>query len=495
MSRHHAALWLNVLLLLIGAGLRFQYLADAEPVHPDEALFATLGRRMVQQQDWLLNGATTDKPPLSYLLVGVSLAGVGQNEFAARLPSVFASLVGAAAFFALIRQLSRRIPTAHLGLLLYILSPLEIAFAPTIFQDTLMLTCVLLSAVWATHQKWGRTGVLLGLAWVMKPTALWVLPLVICVGIFSSPVWTLENAPPIPLSRILVKAKQFVLGALLILAPVLVWDMARPQQSFVTLGGYNNNPGRLARADEIGSRAEAWLRLLGDALGGRVIGALIFLIVIGWLIYTAQNYHPARWVSWIIALFLVWYLSLYWLVAFSVRIRYLLPIIPFILLLVTLAIGEWASRWRWGVSFNAIGIILVMAHPALTARPLSREPQDFELHGIDELADTLNRDFAGRIVYDYWLGWELGWYLGEETNVWLVYFSTPEELAAHLQTETGVRYLVAPNEELVQMWVYLLNLKNVQTSPIRYIHSFVIYEVMPPSNLRQNKSRQHEINQ
>ncbi|MCL4256271.1 MAG: hypothetical protein KJ043_21110, partial [Anaerolineae bacterium] len=61
MSRHHAALWLNVLLLLIGAGLRFQYLVDDEPLHPDEALFATLGRRMVQQQDWLLNDAITDK--------------------------------------------------------------------------------------------------------------------------------------------------------------------------------------------------------------------------------------------------------------------------------------------------------------------------------------------------------------------------------------------------------------------------------------------------
>ncbi len=480
MKRHRAALWLNVLLLLIGAGLRFQYLVDDEPLHPDEALFATLGRRMVQQQDWLLNGATTDKPPLTYLLVGVSLAGVGQSEFAARLPSVFGSLIGATAFFALIRRLSKHTPTAHLGLLLYILSPLEIAFAPTIFQDTFMLACVLLAAVWATHQKWGWTGALLGLAWVMKPTALWVLPLVIGIGIFSSSVWSFENAPPIPLSRIFNHAKRFIFGALFTLVPILAWDMARPQQSFVTLGGYNNNPGRLARADEIGSRTEAWLHLLADAFGGPIIGILIFFIVMACLIYTARKRHPARWVSWMIALFLVWYLGLYWLVAFSIRIRYLLPIMPFILLLAALAIGEWASHGQWRVWFSAIGIMLVMTHPALTARSLSREPQDFDLQGIDELADTLNRDFTGRIVYDYWLGWELGWYLGEDTDVWLVYFSTPEELAAHLQTETGARYLVAPNEELAQMWFYLLNVKNVRTTPIRHIHNFVIYEVMPP---------------
>lgn len=480
MSRHHAALWLNVLLLLIGAGLRFQYLVDDEPLHPDEALFATLGRRMVQQQDWLLNDAITDKPPLTYFLVGMSLAGVGQNEFAARLPSVFASLIGAAAFFALIRRLSKRIPTAHLGLMIYLLSPLEIAFAPTIFQDTLMLTCILLSAVWATHQKWGWMGALLGLAWVMKPTALWGVPLVIGIGIFASPAWSLESPPPIHPHRIFNHAKHFIIGTLLTLVPVLAWDVARPQQSFVTLGGYNNNPGRLARADEIGSRAEAWLRLLADAFGGPIVGVLVFLSVIGWLIFTAQKCHPARWVSWMIALFLVWYLGLYWLVAFSVRIRYLLPIIPFILLMVTLAIGELASRWRGGIWVSGIAIILLLAHPTLTARSLSREPQDFDLRGIDELADTLNQDFAGRIVYDYWLGWELGWYLGEDTEVWLVYFSTPEELAAHLQTETGARYLVAPNEELSEMWVYLLNLKNVQTTPIRHIHNFVIYEVMPP---------------
>ncbi|MBZ0321096.1 MAG: glycosyltransferase family 39 protein [Anaerolineae bacterium] len=480
MKRRQAALCLNVLLLLIGAGLRFQYLVDDEPLHPDEALFATLGRRMVQQQDWLLSDATTDKPPLTYLLVGVSLAGVGQSEFAARLPSVLASLIGAAAFFALIRRLSKHTPTAHLGLLLYILSPVEIAFAPTIFQDTLMLACVLLSAVWATHQKWGWAGALLGLAWVMKPTGLWGLPLVIGIGIFTSPVWSSENATPIPLSRIFGHTKRFILGVLLILVPVLAWDMARPQQSFVTLGGYNNNPGRLVRTDEIGSRAEAWRHLMADAFGGPIIGIAIFSIVVGWLIFTAQKRRPARWISWSIALFLVWYLGLYWLVAFSIRIRYLLPIMPFILLLVILAIGEWASRGQWRVWLSAIGIILLMAHPALRARPLSREPQDFDLQGIDELADTLNRDFAGRIVYDYWLGWELGWYLGEDTDVWLVYFSTPEELAAHLQTETGARYLVTPNEELAQMWVYLLNLKNAQTSPIRYIHNFVIYEVMPP---------------
>lgn len=479
MKRHHAVLWLNVLLLLIGAGLRFQYLVDDEPLHPDEALFATLGRRMVQQRDWLLNDATTDKPPLTYLLVGASLAGVGQSEFAVRLPSVFASLIGAVAFFALTRRLSKHVPTAHFGLLLYLLSPIEIAFAPTVFQDTLMLVCVLLSAVWATHQKWGWTGALLGLAWVMKPTALAVLPMVIGIGIFTSSAWSLENAPPVPLRRIFNHVKRFIFGALLTLVPILAWDIARPQQSFVTLGSYNNNPGRFARADEIGSRAGAWLRLLADAFGGPIAGILIFLIVIGWLIFTAPKCHPTRWTSWIIALFLVWYLGLYWLLAFSVRIRYLLPIIPFILLLVALAIGEWASRWRWGIRFRAIAIILLMAYPALTARPLSREPQDFKLQGIDELADMLNHDFAGRIVYDYWLGWELGWYLGGDTEVWLVYFSTPEELAAHLQTESGARYLVAPNEELAQMWVYLLNLKNVQTTPIRHIHDFVIYEVLP----------------
>lgn len=479
MKRRQAAFWLNVLLLWVGAGLRFHYLADAEPLHPDEALFATLGRRMVQQQDWLLNGATTDKPPLSYLLVGTSLAGVGQNEFAARLPSVFASLMGAATFFALIRRLSKRTPTAHLGLLIYLLSPLEIAFAPTIFQDTLMLPCVLLAAAWATRQKWAWTGALLGLAWVMKPTALWVLPLVIGIGIFASPVWSSENAAPIPLSRIFNHAKHFIIGTLLTLVPVLAWDIARPQQSFVTLGSYNNNPGRLARADEIGSRAEAWLHLLADTFGGPIIGMMVFVIVVGWLIFTAQKRHPARWISWVIALFLVWYLGLYWLVAFSVRIRYLLPIMPFILLLMALAIGEWASRGRWRVRFSAIGIMLVMTYPALTARPLSRETQDFELQGIDELADTLNQDFADRIIYDYWLGWELGWYLGEDTDVWLVYFSTPEELAAHLQTETGARYLIAPNEELAQMWVWIMELKGIWVFIDRQIGGFIIYTVIP----------------
>lgn len=492
--QHRAALWLKVALLLIGAGLRFHHLASPETLHPDEALFASLGRRMVLQNDFMLGEATTDKPPTTYLLVGTSLALVGENSFSARLPSAFASLIGVAAFFALARHCTQNSKITYLAFLIYTLSPLDIAFASTVFQDTPMLACILLATWFASIQRWGWSGGMFGLALAMKPTGLWVLPLVLAIGVFKilgqseiDPYGMYQRrigrgrAKTYPL---LLASFKWLVGLLIALAPIISWDLARPQQSFVTLGSYNNNPGRLIRADEVWARGEVWLNLWADMMGGVVAAIIFFSIGMIWLFVSAKKRYPTGLMSWFIILYLVWYVGIYWLVAFSPRIRYLIPVVPFLLLIIAQGIGWLANRWKFGEWVSAGIIILLMGGSAINATSLSQEEQGFDLAGIDELADTLNRDFAGAIVYDNWLGWELGWYLGRDTDIWVVYFSTPEELAAHLQTEEGTRYFVAPNENLGYMWVALLNLKGVETTPIRQIEDFVIYQVVPPKSVK-----------
>jgi hypothetical protein len=131
------------------------------------------------------------------------------------------------------------------------------------------------------------------------------------------------------------------------------------------------------------------------------------------------------------------------------------------------------------------GAALILVAGWQPAAQATRLNQDSNPRGIDELAAILNRDFAGTIVYDYWLGWELGWYLGSDPAVWLVYFSTPEDLAAHLQTEEGARYFVAPSAELAHPWVVLLRTKGVQVTPVRtdIAGHYVIYCVLPPKDV------------
>jgi hypothetical protein len=207
---------------------------------------------------------------------------------------------------------------------------------------------------------------------------------------------------------------------------------------------------------------------------------------LAWLMVSAYRRAPGGLVSWWIAVYLIWYLGVYWLVAFSVWPRYVYLIAPFALLVGAQGVTWLTQRWRWGILAAVILIVGLSWNGASRAEQLSRDPA---AQGIDDLAAALNRDFAGMIVYDYWLGWELGWYLGRESRVWLVYFSTPEELAARLQTEEGARYFVAPSAELAYPWVALLNANGIETTLVQTTEGgFTIYRLLPPN--REGRANQ-----
>ena len=60
--------------------------------------------------------------------------------------------------------------------------------------------------------------------------------------------------------------------------------------------------------------------------------------------------------------------------------------------------------------------------------------------GIDQVADYLKTLPSGTVVYDHWLAWELGYYLGDGF-VYLAYFDTPAALADDLRVFGGARSL------------------------------------------------------
>ncbi len=461
------SVWLPTFLILLASIFRVGGLARDSRFHGDEALFASFARRMVIQGDWYLDEVAVDKPPTTFLLVGGSLSIWGETEFAARLPNVFANLIALAAFYGLAKYVTGRQAVANLALLLLALNPLDIAYAPTVFQDPPMLACMLVGAGLAARRRWGAAGLALGLMVIMKPTGLWVVPLCITIGLMIH----YSN-------RISLHVRQLIAFAIGLAVPVglvLAWDANRSAQSFIELGRYNNDPHRLIHANEAVPRAEAWLSLLGQYAAYQWLALVLALVAIAWLLVSREK---GSLLGWLIAAFLVCYMGVHWFLAFNIWDRYVLLIAPFALLIV-------AQGMVWLLSQRQLivaGVLLVIISWG-TARDAVNRTNPDEVAGIDEMAATLNTDYAGRIVYDYWLGWHFRWYLGADPQLQLIFFPTPEDLAIHLQEAGELRYFAALSPEVASPWIDFLATYDVKARLVYQPPNsdLVLYRLIPPN--------------
>jgi len=80
------------LICLIAFALRLGPLFDNR-FHPDEALFSTWALKIAHGENIWLTGVPVDKPPLLIYLSALSFFVFGQNELAARVPNLMASVV------------------------------------------------------------------------------------------------------------------------------------------------------------------------------------------------------------------------------------------------------------------------------------------------------------------------------------------------------------------------------------------------------------------
>ena len=163
LSGRSSAIALPTSLLLLAAVFRLSGLARDQRLHPDEALYADLSRRVGLWGDWQLLHVPVDKPPLFNFVGGLFYWLLGDSEFATRLPNAFASLILLALLFTLTYRLTQFSSSALLALLLITLSPMDIAMASSGFVDTQLVMWLMLSLVLITYQRWGSSGVALGL--------------------------------------------------------------------------------------------------------------------------------------------------------------------------------------------------------------------------------------------------------------------------------------------------------------------------------------------
>jgi 4-amino-4-deoxy-L-arabinose transferase-like glycosyltransferase len=488
---------LPLLILLIGAAFRFHALAQDARFHPDEALFATFARKAAVNGDWLLRGSL-DKTPLSIYAQALSMMLVGARplpdgvltldvhagEFAARLPGTFASILLIAVTFALTKRLYGYNP-ACIAAFLIALSPYALAFSATAFTDGLMLLCIVLALWMATRERWLWVGIWLALGYASKQQALFYVPLVIAIG------WTVRARYIVSLRNMIL----FALPIILCFALLTIWDASRAQDtSLWTLAVANNDPGRLINIDQAIPRLQIWAHYAAYLLGSPLLTAL--LLPIGLLsvlhqIIRSPRARIAR-IDLILLLYILSYMLLHWLVALPTHDRYLLPILPPLILLVARGFDALAQivGARYIVSSPKFSVPLLLCFSALCFFPSAIDATQSRLpmggdrgehDGIDQLSAYLESKPLGTIIYDHWLGWELGYYLGTWSNKRLTYYPNAHALAADAaaQSDPAPRYFPAPSRAAVELWLSELASVGFQIYEDYRSEGFIVYRLIP----------------
>lgn len=448
----HAPVLLPALVILLGALLRIALLGVDVRLHPDEALFAAQARSVVADGDILLRSADLDKPPLAIYSLALSFALLEPSEFAARLPNVFASVLALAVFYRLTLALSRDRATALLAALLLALSPYDLAFAATAFTDVQATLWALLAALLAARGRWALAGAAAALMIATKLNAALALPLIAALGLA---VTTREGEPP---RAVLARLGRFA-GALLIgLALLALWDTARAPQSFWALNAARNNPGRLIRSDELLPRLDAWTGWLRHVTGAPLLN---LVLLVGALVALAAGYRSrarAALADWLIATWALAFLAAHWLIALNTYDRYLHPLVPFLLLLGARGAvrAVRAARIPRAGAIGLLALALVAMSPGVIEALRGKAPLggDQGRHtGIDALADAINGDLPGAVVYENGLGWELAFYLGNRPRAQIVHTPQPEALADEMAGRADTRYFVAPSAAHAAPWL------------------------------------------
>jgi len=454
-------------ILLLGAALRITPLTDSR-LHPDEALFATLARLIVEGRDpWLAHThLLVDKPPLFYYTLAAGVALSWAHEMSTRLPGLFASMIGIALAARVAWNVWASRAASWLTALFVALSPLAIAFAPTAFADPLMAMWLLAALVMISARRWGWAGLGYGLALATKQNALFFAPLVAGIGLIQSVTlrtrWRDCSG----------WAARFGVGVGLCVVLMVAWEAVRHTgDGFWAAGIEANNPGRLIRSTELGPRAAAWWRW-GSYIGGSGVATAALVAALGavGVAEAAQQHTRGAVASLALLTFLIGYLTFLWLVAFPVLDRYLLPVVPLIGMLVgrgaSLAcpaaarllqrkrgIPESNRGLRLVASPRGAGLLLAaLLIPSAVAAARSEVPVGGDhgaYDGIQQVAAYLGKQPWGTVIYYDTLGWTLAYYLFDSA-VYLSPFASPSALAADLAAFAvpgEARYLALPGWE------------------------------------------------
>jgi 4-amino-4-deoxy-L-arabinose transferase-like glycosyltransferase len=486
-------------ILLISAALRIHALGQDVRFHPDEALYTNFARTAVVHGEWWLPGPL-DKPPLSIYLSGISIhlfashtigyqvvdVDLRAGEFAARLPNIYVSMMLVALTYALSKSLFRREdPMWSSGTSVYIppliiaLSPYMIVFSASAFTDLLMVTLGVAALVAANRRKdpaWSSawSGVFLALSIASKPQGIFFVPLAIVV------MWATHN---LSWRRLLRLSTTLVIGMVIL----FYWDGLRPETSIFALADAN-----YVMEQTIASPGEWWPRLLEWLEYGQwLLGPGLITVILVIFGLSAAVIRRQR-IDLVLAGFVMVYWLVHWLGGFNIYDRYLLPLVPVLALLAgrgTPIIRRQDTMWSFTTPIHVITTfsVLWMALIAYMAAgwhiDLGRDHYPLDREGeIIMLADYLNDKPLGAIIYDRWLGWEMGYYLGAWSDKRHVHYPTEQALAedALQNPDTAPRYFIARTDTDVMSWLDTLQNAGFLVVEDYRTEAFISYQLLPP---------------
>lgn len=476
----------TVIILLMGAALRFHLQTQDARFHPDEALFSTFARSAAVHGDWMLAGPL-DKSPASIYLSALSMhftathtntfgvldMTVQQGEFAARLPNIYLSLILVALTAAISRSVAPHSEKPALfAAVLMASSPYVLVFAASAFTDMAMVTFGAAALVASLRGRAVTSGLLLALSIASKQQSIVYLPLVLMLAHYANHLTR---------DRLVRWLLAFATG----IALLLLWDLARPGTSILALASANNNPKRVfASPGEWLPRLWTWLDYTSWLLGPPVLTLPLVGLSAVYALWTRRKIDLILW-GYVLA-----YFALHWIVAFNTYDRYLLPLAPVMAVLVSRGL-MWpitARQMPRRVMAGLLSVLLIVGlyGAFITSRwqvDLGRDHYPLDEAGeIIALADYLNEQPLGTIIYDPWMGWEMGYYLGAWSNKRRVHYPTPEALVndAVSNPEAASRYLIAPKSQPVTVWLDALRAADFAVSTDYETGNYIVYRLIRP---------------
>ncbi|MGA9351207.1 MAG: glycosyltransferase family 39 protein [Anaerolineae bacterium] len=349
------------LLIVVGAALRLAPIG-ANRFHEDEALYSFWALQIATGRDPILNHSPVDKPPLFIYTLALCFKLFGPSEVFARLPSEVGSVASIGLLYYLAWRLYGR-SVAMVAAILMAFSPFNILFAPTAFTDPLMVGWVLAALCLAAKGHLGWSGLMLGLAAATKQQGLLFVPLAVVIAacrhrpppLASPPTETgrqgdgetrskvgflpVTPSPPLLVSvgGGLKEGLFFTLGFLAVMVPVAWWDSLRwrlqPnyfEQSLISYGG-------LALVDpaQLVERLGDWAEILHYITASPFLNILLLVGLPCLLLYDLgwRRGEPATFFDIALSAFVALFLLGHWVLSFNLWDRYLLGLVPFLLIL------------------------------------------------------------------------------------------------------------------------------------------------------------------
>jgi hypothetical protein len=293
-------------------------------------------------------------------------------------------------------------------------------------------------------------------------------------------------------------------GFLPVLGLVALWDrvrVAHGASGFWQAGVTGYGGLRLIWPSEWASRLVGWVGLARELLGLPVLN-LLLVGGVGLLALWGVRNGP-RWAAlYDLALtgFCLGYLLIHWLWAFPVWDRYLLPLVPFVAVLlgrVVAAPGRWAAAkaaLRGPAAGRLAGVLVAVAFLVCLTIPAVRAAAgDVAVgagwagyDGIEQVVAFLSGLPKGAVLYHHWLGWAYAFYL-YDAPLYQAYWPTPAWLARDVQVfgRAEPRYIVFPAWESSARVEAALAQVGYQLDPLYQSHSpsgelrFTAYQIIP----------------